>query len=93
LEAVSGLGRSFFFAGARSVLVSNWPVHSAATTSLMSRLFIAIANNPEISRSQNLRLTQLQMIDKLGYEENGHLVFSYAHPIFWAPFTLVGDGG
>jgi hypothetical protein len=20
-------------------------------------------------------------------------VFSYAHPIFWAPFTLIGDGG
>jgi hypothetical protein len=19
--------------------------------------------------------------------------FSYAHPLFWAPFTLVGDGG
>lgn len=21
------------------------------------------------------------------------VVFSYAHPIFWAPFTIVGDGG
>jgi CHAT domain-containing protein len=21
------------------------------------------------------------------------VVFSYAHPIFWAPFTLIGDGG
>lgn len=20
-------------------------------------------------------------------------VFAYAHPIFWAPFSLVGDGG
>jgi len=20
-------------------------------------------------------------------------LFSYAHPLFWAPFTLVGDGG
>ena len=23
----------------------------------------------------------------------GKTVFSYAHPIFWAPFTIVGDGG
>jgi len=23
----------------------------------------------------------------------GRMVFSYAHPIFWAPFSLVGDGG
>ena len=21
------------------------------------------------------------------------VVFSYAHPIFWAPFSLIGDGG
>jgi len=21
------------------------------------------------------------------------VAFSYAHPIFWAPFSLVGDGG
>ncbi len=23
----------------------------------------------------------------------GRAAFSYAHPMFWAPFTLVGDGG
>jgi CHAT domain-containing protein len=23
---------------------------------------------------------------------SGKTVFSYAHPIFWAPFTLIGDG-
>ncbi len=40
-EAVSGLGRAFLYAGARSLLVSNWPVHSAATTNLMTSLFRA----------------------------------------------------
>ena len=25
--------------------------------------------------------------------ETKQAVFSYAHPIFWAPFALVGDGG
>ncbi len=30
----------------------------------------------------------------MGYAEGqGRVLFSYAHPIFWAPFTLVGDGG
>jgi hypothetical protein len=24
---------------------------------------------------------------------SGKAVFSYAHPIFWVPFTLIGDGG
>jgi CHAT domain-containing protein len=25
--------------------------------------------------------------------ETNKVVFSFAHPIFWAPFALVGDGG
>ncbi len=37
----------------------------------------------------------LAMIDKGGYVDSktGETVFSYAHPIFWAPFSLIGDGG
>jgi len=26
-------------------------------------------------------------------DDEGKHVFAYAHPIFWAPFMLVGDGG
>jgi hypothetical protein len=30
----------------------------------------------------------------MGYvADTGGVAFSYAHPLFWAPFTLVGDGG
>ena len=33
-------------------------------------------------------------IDGQGFvDEKGRTIFSYAHPIFWAPFSLVGDGG
>ena len=37
----------------------------------------------------------LAMIDEGGYVDpkTGEKVFSYAHPIFWAPFSLIGDGG
>jgi len=36
----------------------------------------------------------LSLIDGPGYvDASGKTLFSYAHPIFWAPFTLVGDGG
>ena len=92
-EAISGLGRSFFYAGAKSILVSNWPVHSEATTILMTNLFETLSSGENISRSESLRRTQTKMISELGYEENGKLAFTYAHPIFWAPFTLVGDSG
>ncbi len=23
----------------------------------------------------------------------GHTSYTYAHPLFWAPFTVIGDGG
>ena len=35
------------------------------------------------------------MLDEGGLidPKTGRMVFSYAHPLFWAPFALVGDGG
>ena len=33
------------------------------------------------------------LIDGPGYQDEGKSVFAYAHPLFWAPFTLIGDGG
>ena len=92
-EAISGLGRAFFYAGARALLVSNWPVHSGATTDLMTTLFNLQARNPGLSRAESLRRTRLHMIEKGSARVDGKTAFSYAHPIFWAPFTLVGDGG
>ncbi len=46
-------------------------------------------------RAEALRQAMLNMIDGPGYidPETKSAVFSYAHPIFWAPFSLVGDGG
>ncbi|MET0100293.1 MAG: CHAT domain-containing protein [Sedimenticola sp.] len=92
-QAISGLGRAFFYAGTRSLLVSHWPVHSKATTTLMSTLFSDLTDNPGIGRSKAMQRTRIKMIEEMGYHHDGQLAFSYAHPIFWAPFTIVGDGG
>jgi len=92
-EAVSGLGRAFFYAGAKALLVSNWPVNSASTTDLMSRMFRALANDNTLKRTEALRQVKLYQIMEGGYKSDGKLQFSYAHPIFWAPFSIVGDGG
>jgi CHAT domain-containing protein len=93
-EAVSGLGRAFFYAGSKALLVSNWPVHSAATTELMTNLFRMQAENPSISRAEALRQARLLLINGPGYtDKSGQSLFSYAHPIFWAPFTIVGLAG
>ncbi|MBW1869663.1 MAG: hypothetical protein JRI73_10330, partial [Deltaproteobacteria bacterium] len=50
--------------------------------------------DPTLSRAEALNRTMLDLIDKLSYmNAEGKIVFSYAHPVFWAPFSLVGDGG
>lgn len=94
-EAVSGLGRAFFYAGTRAVLVSNWPVESSSARALTTELFRRQAADPTLTRAQVLQQTMNALIDSGGYvdPQTKQLVFSYAHPIFWAPFTLVGDGG
>jgi CHAT domain-containing protein len=93
-EAVSGLGRAFFYAGARSLLVSNWPVHSDATAKLTTTLFYLQAVDEGLSRADALQKTRLELISTaVQRDSNGDSLFSYAHPIFWAPFTIVGDGG
>jgi len=93
-EAISGLGRAFFYAGTRSLLVSYWPVHSAATTELMTVLFQRYARDRGANRAEALRQTRLDLIDRgLFRGADGQPLFSYAHPLFWAPFAIVGDSG
>ena len=94
-EAVSGLGRAFFYAGARALLVSNWPVETTSARELTTDLFRRQQANPRLTRAKALQETMKALIDSPGFVDprTSKVVFSYAHPIFWAPFTLVGDGG
>ncbi|MBI2586930.1 MAG: CHAT domain-containing protein [Rhodospirillales bacterium] len=93
-EAVSGLGRAFFYAGTRALLVSNWPVETTSARSLTTDLFRRQAAEPGLSRAEALRQAMVGLIDGSGHVDakSGKTTFSYAHPLFWAPFTLIGDG-
>ena len=93
-EAASGLGRAFFYAGTRAILVTNWPVHSASARTLVTDLFRRQATDAKLSRGEALRQAMTALIDGPGYQdEQGNTLFSYAHPLFWAPYTIIGDGG
>jgi CHAT domain-containing protein len=84
-EALSGLARAFFYAGARSLLVSHWEVASEPTVKLITKAVDELKRDPKIGRAEALRRSMLSMIDTgKDYE---------AHPAFWAPFALVGEGG
>jgi CHAT domain-containing protein len=94
-EAVSGLGRAFFYAGTRAILVSMWPVETTSARNLTTRLFKNQKLGGALSRARTLRKSMLELIDGPGLKDNasGKIVTSYAHPIFWAPFVIVGESG
>jgi CHAT domain-containing protein len=93
-EAVSGLGKAFFFAGARTLLVSNWPVETVSARLLTTKLFEHQSANPTVTRAEALRATMLDLMDRaVPTDMLGTKGYTYAHPMFWAPFSLVGDGG
>jgi CHAT domain-containing protein len=89
-EALSGLGRAFFYAGARSLLVSSWPVDSQASRKLMTDLFKRQNQDKTISKPQALQQASLQLLSQ-GKPDAKEESYSYAHPLFWAPFMMVGD--
>jgi CHAT domain-containing protein len=92
-EAASGLGRAFFYAGTRAILVTNWSVHSQSARELVTDLFRRQATQSGLSRGEALQQAMLGLIDGKGFvDDKGQTVFSYAHPLFWAPYSIIGDG-
>jgi CHAT domain-containing protein len=93
-EAASGLGRAFFYAGTRALLVTNWAVHSQSASELTTDLFRRQNADQSLSRGEALRQAMMALMDGPGFTgDDGKTVFAYAHPLFWAPYTIIGDGG
>jgi CHAT domain-containing protein/Tfp pilus assembly protein PilF len=84
-EALSGLARSFFYAGARSLVVSHWRVESGPTVRLMVGMFQALSDDPTLSHAEAQRQSILKWLD------NGSARDSDLHPRMWAPFIVVGE--
>jgi CHAT domain-containing protein/Tfp pilus assembly protein PilF len=89
-EGLSGLARAFFYAGARSVIVSHWSVDSNATMKLMTSAFNSLKRDPTMGRSEAFRQAMLAMIDEADKSKE---TANQAHPLYWAPFVVVGEGG
>jgi CHAT domain-containing protein len=83
-EALSGLARAFFYAGARALLVSHWYVDSEATVALITKSFDGMKADTKIGRAEALRRAMSALIAGGGRT---------AHPSAWAPFVVVGEGG
>jgi CHAT domain-containing protein len=84
-EALSGLARAFIYAQARALLVSHWAVDSGATVKLITAAVGELARDPKVGRAEALRRSMLALINNGAPHE--------AHPAYWAPFVVVGEGG
>jgi CHAT domain-containing protein len=83
-EALSGLARAFFYAGARSLLVSHWEVDDKVTADLMSKIFLLMRKNQKLSHGEALQQAILAVIDNAPSDEE-------LNPRLWAPFVVVGE--
>lgn len=89
-EALSGLARAFFYAGARALLVSHWYVDSDAAVKLVTQAFAELRRDPAIGRAEAMRRAMLAVMNDAS--RPAHWTPA-AHPSVWAPFVVVGEGG
>ncbi|WP_284619256.1 CHAT domain-containing tetratricopeptide repeat protein [Aquabacterium humicola] len=82
-EALSGLARGFLYAGSRTLLATHWAVETESAKRLTTATFEHRATNPGARKAESLRQAMLALAGTP----------RYAHPAYWAPFVLLGDGG
>ncbi|MDB5712502.1 MAG: uncharacterized protein JWL96_4572 [Sphingomonas bacterium] len=81
-DGLSGLARGFFYAGAESLLVSHWTIGDE-TASRLVPMTILLNGRQGLSKAEALRRASLAILDDRRQDQT--------HPVYWAPFVLIGD--
>jgi CHAT domain-containing protein/tetratricopeptide (TPR) repeat protein len=78
-EGVYGLRRSFFLAGAETLVMSLWPVSDYVTREMMTSYYSGLKHG--LGRGEALRQAELAMLKRTGRQ----------HPFYWASFIQSGE--
>ena len=78
-EGVYGLRRSFFLAGAETLVMSLWPVSDYVTREMMTSYYSGLKHG--LGRGEALRQAELAMLKRKGRQ----------HPFYWASFIQSGE--
>jgi CHAT domain-containing protein len=89
-EGFAGLTRSFMFAGADSLVVSLWSVESQSAATLMGDFYAGLKTKTKAKALSDAKRAMIGAARAVPF--GPHLQVSTAHPFFWAPFILVGEG-
>lgn len=99
---ILGLGFQIQQAGAKAALASLWPVSDGGTQVLMNAFYSALATGK--TKAEALQLAQQALItgkgEAAGLPRGGlvpadipnEVASGLAHPHYWAPFILIGNG-
>jgi CHAT domain-containing protein len=78
-EGLSGLASAFFQAGTKSLMVTHWDVETNSAVQLTTGTFDKMKKTKNLAKA--LQQTKIEMINN---EKT-------SHPIYWAPFVLIGN--
>lgn len=86
-SGLSGLARGFFYAGARSLLVSHWKVQDDATARLTTGAIRQTLADPTLDRARAFRDSMADIVADTGHDGTS---LAFSHPSVWAPFQIIG---
>lgn len=86
---LSGLARAFFYAGAKNLLASYWPVRDDVAAKITVRTIEIANDNQKLSRAEAFQAAMREIRNDTSADSDND---TWAHPNAWAPFTLIGDG-
>lgn len=80
---LSGLANAFFYAGARSLVVTHWEIPSKPAVELAAGMVAAYAGNRDLGWPEALQRSAIRLIDETGPA-------AFAHPAAWGAHMVVG---
>ena len=85
-EGLSGLARSFLFAGAQSLIVTHFPVDDLAGRRLATDLARRLSTDPAMPVAEALHAAMRALWADPSRDADGQ---SFSHPAAWAPYAVI----
>ena len=90
-DSLSALARSFFYAGARSLLASHWTLNDKAAARLVPDTLRRLRTGSDGGLAGSLRAAELSLLDAAGHEPGIPAMVANS-TLFLVSLRLIGEG-